>query len=50
MRITSSRDEFGPPEIFIRCPVMDLGTLLEWQSSGCDHHYIHLIEIVQRIS
>jgi len=49
-RITSLRDEFGPPKISIRCPVMDSSILLEWQSSGCDHHYRNLIEIVQRIS
>ena len=47
MRITSSRDEFGPPEISIRCPVVDSSTLLEQQSSGCDHHYIHLIYYVR---
>jgi len=29
MRITSSRDKFGPPEISIKCPVVDLSTLLE---------------------
>jgi len=29
MRITSSRDEFGPPEISIRCLVIDSSTLLE---------------------
>ena len=49
-RITSSRDEFGPPEISIRCAVVDSSTPLEQQSSGCDHHYRNLIEIVQRIS
>ena len=49
-RITSSRDEFSPPAMFPRCPVMDLSTLLEQQSSGCDHHYRDLIKIIQRIS
>jgi len=29
IRITSSRDEFGPPEITIKCPVMDLSIPLE---------------------
>jgi len=29
MRITSSRDEFGPPEMFSRCPVMDSSIPLE---------------------
>ena len=23
VRITSLRDEFGPPEMFLRCPVVD---------------------------
>ena len=49
-RITSLRDEFGPLEMFLRCLVMNLSILLEYQSSGCDHHYKNLIEIVQRIS
>ena len=50
MRITSLKDEFGPPEISIRCPVMDSSISLEQQSSGCDHHYRNLIKIIQRIS
>jgi len=29
MRITSLRDEFGPPEITIRCPVVDSSIPLE---------------------
>ena len=43
-RITSSRDKFGPSEMFLRCPVVDSSISLEQQSSGCDHYYRNLIE------
>jgi len=29
MRITSSRDKFGSPKMFLRCPVVDSSILLE---------------------
>ena len=49
-RITSSRNEFSPPEMFPRHPVVDSSIPLEQQSSGCDHYYRNLIKIIQRIS
>ena len=43
-KITSSREEFGLPEVFLRCLVVDSSLSLKWQSSSCDHHYTYLID------